>query len=144
MLQLPPGVVLQAFRAKARAANDSGQAAEADAAAAAVSAGDGYERAGSLGEGRSSSVAGEEGSASDGGSSSSGEGSGEATGSNGSDSEGSSGGSPVEGQRHQARGATEDAWRREFVEPYQQIVWEVLDSMLLVRRCLGGASGGVQ
>lgn len=66
-----------------------------------------------------------------------------AEGSSGSDSGGASGiGTDSEGdsdvvlggQRRRRRNVSkEEAWRHEFVDPYQRIVWEVLDSMLLVR-----------
>lgn len=66
-----------------------------------------------------------------------------AGGSSGSDSGGASGiGTDSEGdsdvvlggrRRRRRNMSKEEAWRHEFVDPYQRIVWEVLDSMLLVR-----------
>lgn len=125
---------LQAYGGKARPTDASEQAGPEGIAAADSSAGhgEGDEQGGSWGEGMSSSLAGEEGSASDGSSSGGNSSSGAraTTGSHGRD--GKSGALVEEQQRQALHASKEEAWRREFVDPYQQIVSEVLDSMLLV------------
>lgn len=126
---------LQAYGGKARPTDASEEAGHEGIAAADSSAGhgEGDEQGGSLGEGMSSSLAGEEGGASDGSSSDGNSSSAVREGSGSHGSGGKSGALVEEQQQRQALHASkEEAWRREFVDPYQQIVSEVLDSMLLV------------
>ncbi|PRW33128.1 CCA-adding enzyme-like [Chlorella sorokiniana] len=114
----------QAHQGRAHAAKAEQQAAEGDAATTAASASTGaMQLGGGMDEGSSGGSEAEDGSASNGGSGSTG-------GSSGSDGEGDTGLLP-DGQSRQQPESHEEAWRREFVDPYQQIVWEVLDSMLL-------------
>ncbi len=105
-------LALQAHGGKAHASKALQQAGDHDEAAAAASGGNDSFSGGS----------------SDGGSS---------DGSVGADASGSGSEGDrsllSDGQLRQAHVSKEEAWRREFVDPYQQIVSEVLDSMLLVR-----------